>query len=322
MMQSSSWVQNGGVSRRGWTLFIALCVIWGLPYLMIRVAVREVDPGTLVFLRTVPAALLVLPFAIRSGQLRQLRGRLWWLLLYTVVEFGVPWLLMMAAERHLSSSLTALLVAAVPLVAAVVYRFSHVHERYGLRRTLGLLLGALGVIALVGLSVEGSTWSGIAMMGVAVLGYAIGPLIIATRLSDLPGSVVVGLSIAAVALAYGPWGLTHLPAHLSIEAIGAIGVLSIVCTAAGFLCFFALIVEVGPARMTVVTYVNPAVAVLLGSAFLGEALTSGMLLGFPLIILGSVLATSRDGALKAPEGRGRVVSAEAGADGLGGGDHA
>jgi len=279
------------MSRRGWIFFAALCVIWGLPYLMIRIAVREVDPATLVFLRTLPAAMLIIPWAAATGKITPLRGAMGWVALYTVVEFGVPWFLMSSAEQHLTSSMTALLVASVPILAAVLYRFTHVHEPFGPRRSAGLVMGALGVAALVGLSASGSSWLGIAEMAVVVVGYALGPLIIATKLAHLPGSGVIGVSISLVALAYLPFGVTHLPSQLSVSSVAAIATLAVVCTAAGFLIFFALIVEVGPARTTVVTYVNPAVAVLLGVSFLGESLTKGMLIGFPMIIAGSILAT-------------------------------
>ena len=281
------------MSRRGLVLFVALCIIWGLPYLLIKVAVREVDPGTLVFLRTAPVAVVMVPWVVATRGMAALRTKAGWVAAYALVEFGVPWLLMTKAEQHLSSSLTALLVASVPMVAAFLYRFTHIHEPLGATRLVGLLLGAGGVALLVGLSIGGSNTIGIVQMSGVILGYSIGPLIIATKLSELPGTAVVAASVALVALLYAPFGLTHLPSHVSAETVAAIAVLALVCTAAAFLVFFALIVEVGPARSTVVTYVNPAVAVLLGIVLLGEHVTPAMLLGFPLIILGSWLATQR-----------------------------
>ena len=281
------------MSRRGLVLFVALCIIWGLPYLLIKVAVREVDPGTLVFLRTAPVAVVMVPWVVATRGVAALRTKAGWVAAYALVEFGVPWLLMTKAEQHLSSSLTALLVASVPMVAAFLYRFTHIHEPLGATRLVGLLLGAGGVALLVGLSIGGSNTIGIVQMSGVILGYSIGPLIIATKLSELPGTAVVAASVALVALLYAPFGLTHLPSHVSAETVAAIAVLALVCTAAAFLVFFALIVEVGPARSTVVTYVNPAVAVLLGIVLLGEHVTPAMLLGFPLIILGSWLATQR-----------------------------
>jgi drug/metabolite transporter (DMT)-like permease len=286
------------MSRRGVVLFLALSVIWGLPYLMIRVAVQHgVDPGTLVFLRTAPAAVILLPLAWRAGALPAVLARWRWLVVYAFVHFGVPWLLMSNAEQHLSSSVTGMLVATVPLVAAVVALRTHPEERFGPARIAGLALGLLGVGLLVGFDVGGSNWVWIAAMGVVIIGYAIGPVIISLRLDGLQGVGVVACAVTVVALAYTPYGVTHLPGHVSLEVFGAIAVLALVCTAGAFLVMFELIGEVGPSRMVVVTYLNTAVAVVLGVAVLGESLTSGILLGFPLIIAGSVLATRRPPAV-------------------------
>jgi len=288
------------MSRRGVVLFLALSVIWGLPYLLIRVAVQHgVDPGTLVFLRTAPAAIILVPLAWRAGALRPVLARWRWLVVYAFVHFGVPWLFMSNAEQHLTSSVTGMLVATVPLLAAVVALRTHPEERFGPARVLGLALGALGVGLLVGFDVAGSNWVWIAAMGVVVVGYAIGPVIISLRLGGLQGIGVVACAVSVVALAYAPYGVTHLPGHMSWSVFGAIAVLALVCTAGAFLVMFELIGEVGPSRMVVVTYLNTAVAVLLGVAVLGESLTKGIVLGFPLIIAGSVLATRRTAAVSA-----------------------
>jgi drug/metabolite transporter (DMT)-like permease len=288
------------MSRRGAALFLTLSLIWGLPYLLIRVAVREVDPATLVFLRTAPAAIILIPLAVRSGALRGLRGKWHWLALYSVVEFGVPWLLMSNAEQHLTSSLTGMLVATVPLIAAVAARFTHPDEQFGASRVTGLLLGALGVALLVGFDVAGSNWVWILAMLVVAVGYTFGPIIISLRLQGTQGIAVVASSIALVALLYTPYGATHLPAHLSATAAWAIvGLVGI--TAVGFLVFFELIKEIGPSRTVVVTYLNTAVAVVLGVVALNEPLTTGLLVGFPLIIAGSVLATRRPAAAEVSE---------------------
>ncbi|HEV3212665.1 MAG TPA: DMT family transporter [Acidimicrobiales bacterium] len=288
------------MSRRGVVLFLALSVMWGLPYLMIRVAVLHgVDPGTLVFLRTAPAACILVPLAWRAGALRPVLLRWRWLVVYAFVHFGVPWLLMSSAEQHLTSSVTGMLVATVPLLAAVVALRTHPEERFGPARVAGLGLGALGVGLLVGFDVAGSTWVWIAAMGVVVVGYAIGPVLISLHLDGLQGVGIVACAVTVVALAYTPYGVTHLPSHVSWSVVGAIAVLAIVCTAGAFLVMVELIGEVGPSRMVVVTYLNTAVAVLLGVAVLGESLTKGIILGFPLIIAGSVLATRRAPAVSA-----------------------
>ena len=290
------------MSRRGWLLFVALCLIWGVPYLLIRVAVRELSPPALILLRTGPAALLLLPLALREGGLRAVLARWRWVAAYTAAEIAVPWLLLFHAEQRLASSLAGLLVATVPLLGAVLYRLTGTESGFGARRVAGLLLGFAGVAALMGLDVGGGEVAGLAVLevlGVAVC-YALGPLVIARRLQDVPGHGVVTVSLALTALAYLPAGLLTWPQRVSWETAAATAVLAVVCTAVAFVLFFALVREAGPSRTTVITYVNPLVAVVLGVLLLNEPLTAGMLAGTPLILAGSVLGTAGGRAATAP----------------------
>jgi drug/metabolite transporter (DMT)-like permease len=270
-----------------------MSVIWGLPYLLIRVAVRDVSPPALVFARTALAAVILLPFAVRRGYLKPLLPHWRWIVCYSVAELGIPWLFLSRAEQHLSSSFAGLLVASVPLASAIIYRFVPGTEHLTGRRAIGLFLGLAGVAALVGLDVHGTDLVAVAEIGVCTVGYSLGPLIISRKLSHLPGLGVVTASVCLTALAYAPWALTHRPRVITAEAAWAIAGLGIVCTALAFVLFFMLILEVGPARSTIITYFNPAVAVLLGIGLLGESFTASMAVGFPLIIAGSALATSR-----------------------------
>ena len=280
------------MTRRGWVLFVAMGVIWGLPYLFIRVAVRELSPASLVLARTAPAALLLAPFVLGRRQRGvPLRGHWRWIVLFAVVEVAAPWYFLSAAEQHLASSTAGLLIAAVPLVAALLYRYAGHTERLTGRRLVGLVVGFAGVAALVGIDVGGSDHRALAAMVVPIVGYALGPLIVSRRLADLPSLAVVAAALGLTALLYAPTGIAEWPSHLRAEVIASVVVLAVVCTALGFVVFFALIAEVGPARATIVTYLNPAVAVLLGVVVLGEPLTAGMLVGFPLIIIGSAVAT-------------------------------
>ena len=282
------------MSRRGWLLFAAMCVIWGIPYLLIKVAVDEVSPSTLVLARTALAAALLLPIALARGQVRPVLARWRPLLLYTAVEICAPWLLLGYAEQRLSSSLTGLLVAAVPLVGALIARFGADPEPLGARRLLGLGAGVAGVAALVGFEIGGGDVRAVLAVGAVAFCYALGPVVLARSLSDLPGLGVVALSLVIAAVAYVPAGILQAPDRWpSPEAVGAILVLAVVCTAIAFIFFFELVAEVGPARSVVITYVNPAVAVLLGVLLLGEPFTAATAVGFVLILTGSVLATSR-----------------------------
>ncbi len=282
------------MNRRGALLFAAMCVIWGVPYLMIRVAVRELAPVTLVFGRTVVAALLLTPVALYRGDLRPLL-RCWpALLAYTAVEVAIPWVLLARAETKLTSSLTGLLIAAVPLVGAVVVTLTGERDRLGRRSWLGLLVGIVGVAAIVGLDIGQVNVPALVEVGCVAVAYAVGPIILARRLGDVPALGVVAASLAISALIYAPFAASRWPSSRpSAHVLESVAGLAVVCTALAFLVFFALISEVGPVRATVITYVNPAVAAILGVAVLGEHITRGMAIGFALVLVGCVLATGR-----------------------------
>jgi len=281
------------VSRRAWLLFAALSVIWGVPYLLIRISVREVAPSTLIFLRTAPVALVLIPVVAARRQLPGIVRRWRPLLAYTAAEILLPWLMLFKAEERISSSLAGLLLAAVPLVGVLLARLSGDEDRFDRRRLEGLLLGLAGVALLVGIDVRGATALPIAEMLVPIVGYALGPRIFNRYLSDLPNLGVVAASLAIAAIVYAPFAFSNLPAHLSTEVAASVVGLVLVPTFLGFVVFFALISEIGPVRTTIVTYVNPAVALVLGVALLGEPFTVGLGVGFPLVIAGSVLATRR-----------------------------
>jgi len=271
-----------------------MAFIWGIPYLFIKIAVGELTPATLVFLRSLIGASLLLPLAVARKDLAPLRPYWKWILGYTFVEVAAPWFLLSDAERRISSSLTGLLIAAVPSIGAVLAVVTGGRDRLDSRRIVGLALGFVGVGALVGLDVRADDFGAIGQVALVALGYAIGPMIIERKLGGLPSLGVVAASLGITALAYAPFGLTQLPSTLpSPSVLFAVAVLGVVCTAVAFVMFFALITEVGAPRATVITYVNPAVALALGVALLGEPFTVGIAIGFVLIVLGSVLATRR-----------------------------
>jgi drug/metabolite transporter (DMT)-like permease len=281
------------MTRRGLLLFAAMCVIWGIPYLLIRVAVRELEPVTLGFSRTMIAALLLLPIAAVRGDLRPLARRWLPILIFAVIEIVIPWFFLARAETELTSSLTGLLIAAVPLVGAVVTTLTGERERHGARRWAGLCVGMVGVAAIVGLDVHGAGALPLAEVAIVAVCYAVGPIVLARWLSDAPPLGVIAAAIGIAALIYAPFAAFSLPdaipgwkVSVSVLALG------VICTALAFVVFFKLIAEIGPVRATVITYVNPAVAAVLGVAILSEHLTFGMGLGFALVLAGSVLATA------------------------------
>jgi drug/metabolite transporter (DMT)-like permease len=282
------------MTRKGWLLFIAMAIIWGIPYLLIKVAVGEITPVMLVFARTALGALLLLPIAAARGALTPLFGAWRWVLAYSLVEVALPWFLLSDAERRLSSSLTGLLIAAVPLIGAVVIWLTRGDDRFDMRRIVGLVIGLGGVAALVGLNVSFRDLGAVGEVGLVALGYATGPIIVARRLPNLPSIGVVAASLVLTALLYLPLAVRQWPATIpSGRVFLSVGILGVVCTALAFLLFFALIAEVGPVRATVITYFNPAVALLLGVLLLHEPFTLGAVIGLGLILLGSYYATRR-----------------------------
>jgi drug/metabolite transporter (DMT)-like permease len=291
------------MTRRGWLLFAAMAVIWGIPYLLIKVAVAELAPATLVLLRTTVAGLILVPLALARGDVRPLFARWRWVVAYTFVEVAAPWILLSDAERRLSSSLAGLLIAGVPLVGALLVWLVGGDDRPDVRRVVGLIVGFVGVALVVGLDVATDDLVAVGEVGLVVIGYAIGPMIIARRLQSAPAVGVVAASLALTALAYAPLGLAQLPRALpSTQALLSVGILGVVCTALAFLLFFALIGEVGPIRATVITYFNPAVAIVLGVLLLNEPFTVGIAAGFALIAIGSFVATRRARGMPTPAG--------------------
>jgi drug/metabolite transporter (DMT)-like permease len=294
------------VSKRAVALFVAIGLVWGIPYMLIRVAVEHLEPATLVFARTAIGACVLLPVAAARGELRPLLPRWKPILAYTVVELAVPWLLLSSAEQRLPSSLAGLLVAAVPLVGAVMAFAGGDRRHLAGRSLVGLLVGLGGVAVLVGLDIPSPDVGAVAMVGGVVLGYAGGPALVARYLSDAPALGVVATSLSLCAAGYAPFvasSLPHAVASAPPRVLASVLTLGLVCTALAFVLFFALISEAGPVRATVVTYINPAVAVLLGCLVLAEPFTAATAGGFVLVLAGSYLATRggrHDVGLEAP----------------------
>jgi len=280
------------MTRRGWVLFAAMCVLWGIPYLLIKVAVAEVSVAVLVFARTALGALVLLPLAARPGAVTVVRAHWRALLVFALVEIIGPWALLSDAERVLDSSLTGLLVAAVPIIAVLAGRLAGDTERLGPLRWTGLGLGLAGVALLAAPHVNAGSGFAIGEVLLVAVGYAVGPIIAARKLGEVPNMLVTASCLGFAALVYLPPALLTMPAGLPApEVLLALAGLGLLCTAAAFVLFFELIGEVGPTRAVVFTYVNPAVAVAAGVLLLGEPLTATVLAAFVLILLGSVLAT-------------------------------
>jgi len=287
------------LSRRGWLLFAAMGVIWGIPYLLIKVADGGVSVPVLVFTRVALGSLLLLPAAVRGGHLRALKGHARWLAAFTAFEIVGPFALLSAAEKRLPSSTSGLLIAAVPIFSALLAIVTRSSDRLTPVRWAGLAIGLGGVAVLAGPGAGHGDALPVTFVLLTALGYSIGPLIANRKLADLPPVAVNTVCLGAAALVYAPFAALTWPSSVpSVQVLLSLAGLGVICTAAAFLVFFRLIAEVGPARATVITYVNPAVAVALGVIVLGEPLTPAIGAAFVLILGGSVLATRPGSASK------------------------
>ncbi|TCO49769.1 DMT family transporter [Actinocrispum wychmicini] len=280
------------MTRTGWVLFALLGVIWGLPYLMIKVAVGGVSVPVLVFARTAIGAAILVPIAIRKVRWDALRKHWPWVLAFAVLEVVGPWALLSDAEHNLSSSMAGLLIAAVPIIGAVVVGF--LGERLGVKQWAGLAVGFGGVALLAAPNLHGGdAWSIVEVLLTAI-GYAVAPVIADRKLREIPSIVVTAITLTLAGLVYTAPAIATWPERMpDVDVLLALVGLAVVCTALGLMLFFQLIREAGPARAMVITYVNPVVAVAAGVLLLHEPLTLTTTISFVLILGGSFLATSR-----------------------------
>lgn len=291
------------VTRRGVILFVALGIAWGIPYLLIKVAVGELEPAVVVLGRSALGGLLLIPLAFARKQILVVLKRWGPLLAFAIIEIVIPWYFLTTAELRLPSSTAGLLLAAVPLAAvAVAFFFGSPAKLSGIN-WLGILVGMLGVAALVGLDVAGSDLIAVGQLAIVVVCYAIGPAILSRWMSDLPGVGIMAISLSLAAILYvpfvaatGAWP-TVWP---SVPVVVSVVLLAVVCSALAFLIMFALIAEIGPVKMTTITYVNPAVAIAAGAVILGERITVVTIVGFALVLAGSYLVTRHRAAVATP----------------------
>lgn len=283
------------MSSRAWLAFAVMSVIWGIPYLFIKIAVDDgVPPASVAFGRIALGAAVLFPVAQRARVLSSLRGHWRWIAAYALAEIALPFVLIPFGEQHVASSLSAILIATTPLNVALLALWFDPSERPTRTRLIGLLVGFGGVVAFVGIDVAGrpgELLGTVAILGAAA-GYATGAMLIKLRLSETDPRAIMTASLVLAALALAPLAAVSLPQAVpSASAISAIAVLGLVCTAAGFVIFVYLVAEAGPARAVVVTFISPVVAVGLGVALLGERPGTGAIAGLLLILAGSWLST-------------------------------
>ena len=283
------------MSSKGLTLFVLAGLIWGVPYFFTEFALASFSTPSIIWLRVTVGALVLIPLALRSGDLKKAIKYWPFVLAFAAIEMVGPWFLIPEAQRSVSSGLASLIITTVPFFGILIVGLRGDKSVWHPKTLLGLILGGIGVIGLIGIDVlrDNLELLPILMLLLAALGYSIAPIIVADKLRDVPMFAVIALSLAMVSVIYAIPAAITLPSEIPQASLESwIGVLSlgILTTAIAFVVFFTLVKEIGPARAELIVFVNVAVAVLLGVLVLGEPFTIGMMFGFPLIIFGSYLA--------------------------------
>jgi len=283
------------MSRRAWGAFAAVSVLWGVPYLFIKIADDGgMPPLVLAWGRVALGAVVLLLISWRAGTLSGLRGRGPWLLAFAVLEIAIPFPLIALGETRIASSTAAIVIASVPLIITLLVLRFEPSERVTGRRLAGLLVGFAGVAALVGVDIsgDGGELLGVGAVLIAACGYASAPLILKRHLIDLDPTAVMAACLTIAAAILTPFAIVDWPsAAPSGGAFAAVAVLGFVCTALALVLMAILIGAAGPARASVITYINPVIALALGIVFLGESPGPGSLIGLVLILIGSWIST-------------------------------
>jgi len=288
------------MSRRAYFHFAVSGLFWGIPYLLMKVAVRDFPPAVIVCGRVLIGAAILIPLAIHQKVLMDaIRG--WrYVLPYAIFEMMIPWILITNAEKKISSGLAGLLIATVPIWSTIFASMSGDKTVWHSKRLVGMLVGFIGLIGLVGYeSIIGSSDPlSIAMMLVAAISYSYAVNTISQKLPDVSGIAINGLAMVITSIAYAPLMIVQFPEVSTVSTESAVSLLAlgVFCTALAFISFFIVLKEIGPARASIGTYVNTAIAVVLGVLILSEPLTIGIMIGLPLVMIGSFLASRKPAA--------------------------
>lgn len=282
------------MSRRGWTLFLLVGLLWGIPYLFVKVAVAELSTPMIVFSRLVIGAALLIPLALRNGALRAALPYWRYLLFYAILEMVIPWSLITNSQRNLSSGVVALLVATVPIWATFLAHQTGDSTAAHRTRIFGITIGLVGIFLIVGIESisDFSNISALIQVLIASFSYAWAVNMITRKAVGVSGLAINGIAMCISALIFAPVAFISRPETLpSIEvSLSTLG-LGVLCSGFAFWAFFLLLAEIGPARASLVVYPNTAVAVLLGIVILGEPITLAIMIGLPLVLVGSYFAS-------------------------------
>ena len=284
------------MTRRNWILFSIVGILWGTPYLLIRVAVRDFSPATVVFIRVAIGAMILIPIAIKQKTFMSAVRGLKYIFPYAIAEMLIPLMLIAMAETSISSGLTGILIATVPIWASIFASLYGDKSVWHQTRLIGLIVGFVGIFLLIGiesLTGESALWA-IAFVIIASASYAFAVNMITRKLPDVSGIAFNGIAMAITGLIIAPFAIAQWPTTaVPTQAIFSVIALGLFCTALAFILFFIVIKEIGPARASLTTYLNTAVAVLLGVVILREPFTLGIAIGLPLVFYGSYLASRK-----------------------------
>lgn len=277
-------------------------LLWGIPYLFIKVAVDPdggFSPAIVVCLRTAIGAAILLPWAIRQKTLGDAIRGIRYVAPYAVLEMIGPWILIGTAEQKISSGLAGLLVASVPIWATIFASLKGDKTVWQRKRLFGIAIGFVGLVLVVGIeSIKGgSDPLSILMVLVASIAYAYAVMFVQSGLPGVSGVAINGVAMLITAIFYLPFTVVQWPSHhINQSAIWSVVALGIFSSGIAFAIFFILVDIIGVARASLVTYLNTAFAVVLGVIILGEPITTGIIIGLPLVLLGSYLASRKSEA--------------------------
>ena len=280
------------MDRRNWILLLALAAVWGASYLFIKIGLDDLSPAAIVFTRTALAALVLAPFALRSGGLPPLRPMAAGIFALAAVQVAGPFLLISAGEKHIASSLAGILVASAPIFTAIFAVWVDSTERLHPRGVVGVVIGIVGVALLLGVDVGGSgaALAGGLMVVLASVGYALGGHALKRWFREFQPIALVTATMTASAIMTLPLALISAPDHVGVDTVGAMLALGLGGTGIAFVIYYTLNHAIGPTRTSLVAYVAPVFAVFYGVALLDESFTATTALGIVLIIGGSWLA--------------------------------
>ena len=284
------------MSRRNWFLFFFVGFIWGIPYLLIKVAVEDLSPPVIVFARVAIGAVILIPIAVKHGSLMPAIKAWKYVIPYAIGEMIGPWFLITAAEQKMTSGLTGLLVATVPIWTTILASLHGDKTVWQAKRLLGILIGFIGIILVIGIESFSGRQSivAIAMVLIAAIGYSWAVTMITAKVPHIEPISINGVAMVFTAIVYLPFALLNAPEQMpSAKVLGSVLVLGLFPTAMAFILFFQLIKEIGTARGSLVTYLNTAFAVILGVIILREPFTLGIALGLPLVLIGSYFASRK-----------------------------